>query len=95
MGLTRRQTLSLIPVGGVALMLALTGCEFSTYLSSGDTAPIRLLRAPTNGCSAFWYIFSVTFLLLPEVSFLLIHRQVWVYVGYDTTCGYVNNDFIV
>ena len=27
MGLTRRQTLSLIPVGGVALMLGLTGCE--------------------------------------------------------------------
>jgi lipoprotein len=27
MGLTRRQTLSLIPVGGVALMLGLAGCE--------------------------------------------------------------------
>ena len=67
MGLTRRQTLSLIPVGGVALMLALTGCEFSTYLSSGDTAPIRLLRAPTNGCSAFWYIFSKLIKVLTKV----------------------------
>ena len=68
---------------------------FSTYLSSGDTAPIRPLQASTDDYSAFWYISSVTLLLLPEVSSLLIHRKVRVYTWYDTTCGHVNNNLVV